>query len=224
MKTEKIKFADHEATIIIPDNQNGKWIWKTEFFYAFDAAERVLCEQYGYTRVYYSISNKYGSPAAVRLMHNFYLFVTEKYNLSKKFALFGFSRGGLYAFNFALSYPEYVDKIYLDAPVLDMKSWPRAGSNERSQVYEEFALNEETINDYRQNPIDNIDELLTHNIPMLVVAGGADEVVPFAENSKILIDYAAEHGYKISSIVKPECKHHPHSLEDVTPIIDFIVN
>ena len=41
--------------------KNGKWIWKTEFFDAFDQAERALLER-GYTRVYYQISDEYGSP------------------------------------------------------------------------------------------------------------------------------------------------------------------
>ena len=60
-KTYTVFYNGHEATVIVPDNANGEWIWKTEFLYAFDAAERALLEK-GYTRVYYSVSDKYGSP------------------------------------------------------------------------------------------------------------------------------------------------------------------
>ena len=49
-----------------------------------------------------------------------------------------------------------------------------------------------------------------------------DEIVPFEGNSKILIDYCGQHDIQITSIVKPDCKHHPHSLEDVGPILDFV--
>ena len=223
MRTEIITFMDHEATVIIPDCPNGKWIWKTEFLYAFDLAETELCKR-GYTRVYFSAKNRYGSPSVVRLMHAFHLFVTEKYGLEKKAVLFGFSRGGLYAFNYALSYPEYVDKVYLDAPVLDMKSWPPANSKEREQVYAEFCLTESTLALYRENPVDNLSEFFCHGIPLMLVAGDADELVPLLENGQILLDYAESHGHKVTSIIKSGCGHHPHSLEDVAPIIDFVMN
>ena len=110
-KTYTFFYNGHEATVIVPDNANGEWIWKTEFLYAFDAAERALLEK-GYTRVYYSVSDKYGSPEAIRLMRAFFSEVTAKFSLCGKCHLFGFSRGGLYAFNFALFYPELVAVSY----------------------------------------------------------------------------------------------------------------
>ena len=51
MKTEYFNFNGHEATVILPEHPNGKWIWKTEFLDAFDKAEVELNEM-GYTRVY----------------------------------------------------------------------------------------------------------------------------------------------------------------------------
>jgi hypothetical protein len=106
-QTIELLFNNHKATIIRPENPNGKWIWKTEFLYAFDQAERALVEK-GYTRVYYQVRNRYGGYPAIRLMKKFYDFITEEFALDKKCCLFGFSRGGLYAFNFALFYPECV--------------------------------------------------------------------------------------------------------------------
>ena len=223
MRTEAFEYNGYQATVIIPDNPNGKWVWKTEFLYAFDQAERMLVDM-GYTRVYYAISNMYGSPGAVKLMHDFFGYVREKYSLSEKCVLFGFSRGGLYAFNFALSHPECTEKIYLDAPVLDLNSWPPEGSNERLQVYAEFSLNRETLATFNGNPVNNFAKFLSHGIPLMIVAGGADEIVPFAENSKLLLDYADENGIKVERVIKPDCKHHPHSIVDVTPIIKFITN
>ena len=111
MQVKEFTFNGYHATVILPEKPNGKWIWKTEFLYAFDQAERALNER-GYTRVYYAVSDKYGSYHAVRLMRKFYDFVVKEFSLDKKCNLFGFSRGGLYAFNFALFYPELVEKIY----------------------------------------------------------------------------------------------------------------
>ena len=186
--THKFIFNGHEATVIRPEKPNGKWIWKTEFLTAFDKAEDALCDM-GYTRVYYCISDMYGSYNAVRLMHTFYRHVIKEFDLDAKCALFGFSRGGLYAFNFALFYPEYVEKIYLDAPVLDMRTWPLKDSKHRDEVYFEYGLNDETIESFGGHPIENLKEFFSLNIPLLLVAGGADEVVPFDRNAGKMIYY-----------------------------------
>ena len=221
-KTIQLNFGGFEAVVIRPEKPNGKWIWKTEFLYAFDDAERALVEL-GYTRVYYRISNRYGSFGAIRLMHDFYHFIVKELELDPKCILFGFSRGGLYAFNFALFYPEYVEKIYLDAPVLDMRTWPPKGSREREEVYREYDLTEETLAHFSGHPIENLAEFFEKRIPLLLVAGGSDEVVPFPQNAGRMIEYCREHQIEIESYVKPECRHHPHSLSDVSPIVRFVV-
>jgi hypothetical protein len=105
-----------------------------------------------------------------------------------------------------------------------MRSWPPEGSENREQVYREYGLTPETIKTFKGHPIENLGEFFSHGIPLILVAGGADEIVPFEENSLKMIEYAKENNIDITYIVKPECKHHPHSLEDVTPIIEFIVN
>lgn len=38
-----------------------------------------------------------------------------------------------------------------------------------------------------------------------------------------MIEYCREHQIEIESYVKPECRHHPHSLSDVSPIVRFVV-
>lgn len=222
-KITEYVFNGFTATIIMPENPNGKWIWKTEFLYAFDDAERALLND-GYTRVYYRISDMYGSYRAVRLMHDFHLDLLNRFPLCKKANLFGFSRGGLYAFNYALFYPEYVDKIYFDAPVLDLRSWPWADSPEQSQMLKEYCLTKDTLKEFKGCPVYNFAEFFSHKIPMLLVAGGKDEVVKFEDNSQKLIDYAITHGENFKYVIKPECGHHPHSLTDITPILNFIEN
>ena len=221
MKTEEFFYNGYKATVLVPDKPNGKWIWKTEFFHAFEAAEVALSER-GYTRVYYEISNKYGSYKAVRLMRGFQDYVTGKYGFTAKPVLFGFSRGGLYAFNYALFYPDRVDKIYLDAPVLDMKTWPWHGSAEQGEMCKEYCLSAETLPFFSDNPVDNLKEFFDNGIPLLLVAGDADDVVSFERNAQRVIKYCERNGINLEYFVKPDCNHHPHSLKDVKPIIDFV--
>lgn len=220
-QTIEYEFNGHRATVIRPEHPNGKWIWKTEFLYAFDAAEAALVEE-GYTRVYYSLCDMYGSGRAVRLMHQFHLDLLTRYPLCQQATLFGFSRGGLYAFNYALYYPEYVDRIYLDAPVLNLRSWPHPDQVEQQQMLDEYGIKAQTLPLFHDSPNDHLDEFFSYRIPLLLIAGGQDPVVPLAENGGVLMDYAQRIGRRVTYYLKPNCSHHPHSLEDVSPILDFL--
>jgi len=221
MKTETFEVNGYQATVLLPENPNGKWVWKTEFFYAFDQAERALFDL-GYTRVYYQISDKFGSPTAVRLMRAFHDELLKRYPfLEEKANLFGFSRGGLYAFNYALYYPERVKKLYLDAPVLNLKSWPHNGSEDQALFFKEYNLNAQSFESFCDSPIDHLDEFAKIAPPVLLVAGGKDEVVPFEENGKLLYEKLKNQGGKIELYLKENCGHHPHSLENVAPVVEF---
>ena len=222
MKTETFELNGYQATVLFPENPNGKWLWKTEFFYAFDQAERALFEL-GYTRVYYQISDKFGSPSAVRLMRAFHDELLKRYPfLEEKANLFGFSRGGLYAFSYALYYPDKVKSLYLDAPVLNLKSWPKKDSEDQALFFKEFNLNRETFETFSNSPVDNLVEFEKIAPPVLLIAGDSDDVVPFEENGKILFDYMQSKGKNVELYLKEKCGHHPHSLEDVAPVVEFI--
>ena len=83
MQEIKLEFNGYAATVIRPENPNGKWIWKTEFLHAFEEAELSLLNM-GYTRVTYEIHNMWGSPRAIRLMRDFHAFVTKEFNLTER--------------------------------------------------------------------------------------------------------------------------------------------
>lgn len=217
-----------EGVLIVPNQprEDGMWIWRTEFLGAFDTADMAMLEQ-GYYLAYYCLSDMYGCPKAVNLMEEFRGFIMGYFKLSAKPILFGFSRGGLYAVNYAAKYFLYVTALYLDAPVLDINSWPHgAGKGEGSpDCWEEckkcYGLTEETAKSFDKNPIDQIPTLLEAAIPIILVAGDADTVVPYCENGEKLAKLYQNSG-RFQVIIKPGCGHHPHSLEDPAPIVQFL--
>lgn len=222
-------FNGHKAHFVVPANaKDGAWIWRTEFLdCGFDWVDREMIRR-GYALVYYSVSDMYGSPRAVELMHEFYLFATEELGYAKKTCFFGFSRGGLYAANFALAYPESAACLYLDAPVLDIKSWPGGlgvglgAEHEWLECLDEYGLDRSTVLSFRGNATDRADELAALGIPVVMVVGDSDVDVPHTENSEILAAEYEKAGAPLLYIIKPGCDHHPHSLEDPTDICDFI--
>lgn len=219
-----------DSILILPHHprEGNPWIWKTEFFEAFNFAERALLEN-GFALAYHRVSDLYGCPDSVAMMEEFYLACRAR-GLHEKPALFGFSRGGLYACNFALTYPDQVGMLYLDAPVLDIRSWPagRGVGVGSASCWEEckacYGLDEESANVFVQNPLDRACELAKSRIPILLVCGAADRVVPYEENGKPFFDRVLNGGGRIAKIVKPDCDHHPHSLYDPQPICDFVLS
>jgi lysophospholipase L1-like esterase/pimeloyl-ACP methyl ester carboxylesterase len=228
---ERVDFMldGREGLLIFPKQfASGKpWIWRAEFFDAFAYADMALLEQ-GWAIAYYGLSNMYGCPSAVDRMHSFQNHVTNAFGLAPKTVLFGFSRGGLYAFNYAAKYPEYVKLLYLDAPVLDMQSWP-GGKGEGTGApieWEEclsvYGMTEESFIYAGCSPLDRVEELAAASIPVLIVAGDADIPVPIAENAIPFEQHYRELGGTMKLIVKPGVGHHPHSLEQPEPILAFI--
>ena len=78
---------------------------------------------------------------------------------------------------------------------------------------------------YEENGYDVLSRLRTSvdtkNIPVIMVYGDCDDIVPYDEKGAILEKYYRENGGTIIAIGKENCGHHPHGLEDHTPLIEF---
>ncbi|MBQ8207675.1 MAG: alpha/beta hydrolase [Clostridia bacterium] len=226
-ETLKREFEGHEITLLRPENAGKNWVWRAEFLGAFDYADRALMEE-GWNVLYYRISDLFGSPESIEMMKKFHDFAVKEYDLSPKADIFGFSRGGLYAANYTIKYPEDISVLYLDAPVLDLKSWPfglgkGCGSEHDTELCKTvYGFAEGDIDSFSENPIDKAEELIKSRVPVIIVCGDSDSVVPHTENCERLIKAYTDAGAPIKYIVKKGCEHHPHSLEDPAEIVDFI--
>ena len=204
------------------------WIWRTEFFGHEPQADLALLGK-GFHVAYLNVQNLYGAPVALDAMDQYYDHVTRAFGLSKKTVLEGMSRGGLFAFNWAARHPDWVAGLYVDAPVCDFKSWPGGkgvgpGSpGDWQKLLKVYGFTEAEALAYDKNPVDNLAPLAQAHIPILAVIGSADEVVPVNENIDVVEKRYLALGGKIEVIRKPGNKHHPHSLKDPTPIVNFVV-
>lgn len=204
------------------------WIWRTEFFGHEPQGDLALLAK-GFHVAYMDVQNLYGAPKALDLMDRYYDHLTGTRGLSKKAALEGFSRGGLFALNWAARNPERVACIYNDAPVCDFKSWPggkgkgKGSKGDWANVLKVYGLTEEQALDWKLNPVDNLAPLAKAKIPLLHICGDADDVVPLDENTRVVEARYKELGGDITVIVKPGVGHHPHSLKDPAPIVEFVL-
>ena len=224
-----------QATVVAPKQAlPGKpWAWRGEFFGAFGNADAALVAK-GCHLAYLKVPDLFGSPEAGKHWNAFYNELTGKYGLSKKVALIGLSRGGLYCYNWAAKNPEKIACIYADAAVCDFKSWPggalqKLGKGKGSAAEWQkmlkaygFKSDAEAIA-YKGNPVDNLKPLADAKVPLLHVYGDADDVVPWGENTGVIAERYRKLGGSVTLIAKPGVSHHPHGLTDPTPIVEFIL-
>lgn len=213
-----------EAIVVVPPKPrtDRAWIWRPAFFGHEPQADLALLKR-GFHVAYYDVTHSYGSPNAVRQGLDFYNYLVGFGGLSATVTLEGLSRGGLYALNWAIAYPDKVACIYVDAPVCNVKSWPGEKSELWNDFRKEWNLSESQAARFKENPIDNLAPLAKANVRILSVCGDADDVVPYAENSLVVHRRYEVLGGNMRVILKPGVNHHPHSLTDPEPIVDFIV-
>ncbi len=198
------------------------WIWRTEFFGQFAQVDEALLKC-GWHVGYMNASDLYGSPSAMALFDAYYRRVRADYGLAARAVLEGFSRGGLYAFNFAATYPDRVAALYLDAPALDIRIWPGPKHPLWAECLACYGLTTDQAATAKVSPLDRIEPVVRAGIPIFGVSGDADEAVSLTDNLAVLVKRYRASGGTIEVIIKPGGKHHPHSLAAPAPIVDFLL-
>ena len=223
---------DRTVTVVTPTKPapGTPWLWRGEFFGAFATVDTALLKL-GWHVVYLAAPNTFGSPDTMNRWASLYDELTLRHGFSPKPVLLGMSRGGLYVYNWAAAHPDKAGLIYGDAPVCDVNSWPGGKSPSKSkgspkdwdlfkQVYN---LTEQQALQWKGNPVDILAPIAKAHIPIIHVYGDADDVVPHDENTLVLKQRYEALGGHVELIAKPGVGHHPHSLEDPTPIVDYIL-
>ncbi len=228
---QRVDFTHNQSKCIIVRPKKSAlgnpWVWRARFFGHEPQLDIALLNQ-GYHLAYCDVANLFGSPKATARWDAFYQMATTKLNFSKKVVLEGMSRGGLIIFNWAAQNVDKVSCIYGDAPVCDIKSWPggkgsgkgHGPSWQKCQKAYEFTAEKDALA-FKENPIDRAKSLA--KLPIIIVYGKADKVVPAAENCELLAKRIKSAGGTIKMIGKDKCGHHPHSLKNPQPIVNFIL-
>lgn len=223
-------FNGRKARIVKPRRvaAGRPWIWRARFWGVEPQTDIALLDR-GFHVVYCDVAELFGNAEATGIWNKYYAFL-QKAGLSKKACMEGFSRGGVYVYNWAAENRNKVACVYVDAPVLDLKSWPggkgsgKGSASEWATFKKDYGYTtEEAAAGFKGSPIDKVAQIVQGGYPMLHVVGDADDIVPMNENTAIFEKQVLALGGKITVIHKPGVNHHPHSLANPTPIVEFIL-
>lgn len=231
-KCVQMEFEEHEALLVYPKEgtANGYLAIKTEYWEAFPEAVELPLLEKGFHLCFIKNDNRWGMNEDLDRKARFVRYIQASNNLKTKCVPVGMSCGGLIGIKFAARYPELILCLYLDAPVVNYMSCPcgfgvgRPLAENCDEILNALGLkNISELLAYREMPLDKIGDLIANKIPVVMVAGDSDQVVPYCENGVFLERAYKDAGLEIPVFLKPGCDHHPHGFPDPTPVVEEIM-
>ncbi|MDE5705770.1 GDSL-type esterase/lipase family protein [Muribaculum sp.] len=213
--------AGRSAIMVVPDNPlpGNPWIWRPAFFDAFPSIDIALLDQ-GYHIAYYNVTDEWARPSSIRAGKEFYDFAVE-HGLMDKVVMEGLSRGAYYSLRFAQTYPEHIGALLLDNPLVDINEL-RRNNDLWNDVTAKWRQDSLPIPGLAENAACNLSILVDHKIPVVILSGGSDTIVPYERNGKLIKDAYRRWNIPVKSIVRPHSGHHPHGIDNPYPIAEYI--
>ena len=200
-----------------------KWFWLPEWPDAFPERNGVReLLQLGYHMIYINIYGQYANDASLEIMKRFYDYL-KALGFAAKGALIGMSLGGLYSFRYAQKYPETVACIYADAPVCDLNYRMESKRPDAGVVAKAYGVKVDELDNYPLSPVNNYLPIVKNGIPLLLILGLADTVVPAERNGLLLAERWEQAGGSVEVIKRPSWGHHPHGLDNPLKIVRFVL-
>jgi|TARA_B100001059_G_scaffold52407_2_gene46135 lysophospholipase L1-like esterase/pimeloyl-ACP methyl ester carboxylesterase len=224
----KLPKSGANARLVVPHTaaKGQPWIWRARFWGHQPALDLALLDR-GYHLAFVDVGNLYGNEIAMARGEELYEVLTSQFQLGAKPILEGMSRGGLFIFNFAAKHPDKVTAIYGDNPVCNFQSWPGGMNGKLSKAdyarcLRAYGITAAEAKTHSQITHPDFAKKL-QGIPVALVIGTADTVVPPAENAKPLAANLSKMKSPVKIWHKPGLGHHPHGLSPVEPLLRFLL-
>ncbi len=133
----------------------------------------------------------YGSPSGTDGLTTLYHHLVKERQFAEKPVLLGRSRGGLWVSSWAISHPDKVAGIIAIYPVFDLTTYPGLEKAAPAYGFTPQVLSEQLS---KWNPIARAEVLAQAKIPMAIIHGDVDTVVPLEQNSQTMANIYAKAG------------------------------
>ena len=185
---EAFLVQDRPAFVLLPPEKERRqpqpWILYAPTLAGYpDEHEKWMHEQFlaaGVAVAGIDVGESYGSPQGRELFTALYQELTKKRGFASKPCLLGRSRGGLWVTSWACDHPDQVAGIAGIYPVFDLRTYP--GIAKAAPAYG-LKADELEAKLSENNPIERVGVLAKAKVPVFIIHGDEDKVVPLKENS-----------------------------------------
>jgi arylsulfatase A-like enzyme/pimeloyl-ACP methyl ester carboxylesterase len=184
---ENLRVKDRHAFLIAAKSsaKQGErpWIFYAPTLPAYpDQHESKMLTQFieaGISIAGIDVGEAYGSPHALKYFDALYAEMKSR-GYNDRHVLLGRSRGGLWVTSWAIAYPERVAAIAGIYPVFDFTTYPKIDRAAPAYGMSPQLLTQQLS---KFNPIAGASAIAEKRVPMFLIHGEEDVVVPIAENS-----------------------------------------
>ena len=229
---EVFEVGGKQAFVLLPEESKRKspqpWIMYAPTLLPQypDTHEKWMHEQFlsaGIAIAGVDIGEAYGSPTKSAAIDALYAELVSKRGFKPKPCLLGRSRGGLWASSWAIRNPDKVAGLAGIYPVYDLTTYP--GLEKAAPAYDlPLAEFEKQLDKF--NPIRSIRKLAEAEIPVCIIHGSVDKVVPLEPNSGTLQKTYSDAGKAslVQLIVVPDQGHnHWEGFFRCQELVDFAI-
>lgn len=160
------------------------WIWYAPTLPGLpDEHEKWMHEQFlnaGVAVAGIDVGEGYGSPRALATYDALYDELVHHRGFARKCCLLGRSRGGLWNSSWAVRHADQVAGFVGIYPVFDLAAWP--GVEQAAPAFD-MTTQELTQRLSEFNPLEHVAELAHRDVPVFLIHGDQDDVVPLAKHS-----------------------------------------
>lgn len=209
----EVFYVDGRTAFLIPGKvdttaKEKPWVWYAPTLPNLPGKEEQwMFEQFrdaGIAVAGIDVGESYGSPVGQKFFTALYTELTGTRGYSLKPVLLGRSRGGLMTLAWAASNPDKVGGFAGIYPVCDIASYP--GISKAAGAFE-LTADELKTRLAEFNPVDRLASLAKARIPLFLIHGDVDKVVPLEANSGLVNERYKALGGPAKLIVPPGQGH-----------------
>ncbi len=227
----ELDVAGHWGFVILPPEERRSkpvpWVWYAPTFrdaYPADSngwiCRRLLAQGIAVGGV--DVGESHGNPRGREAFSQFHKTVVCRFGLSAKACLWAQSRGGLMIYNWAAEHPDLVTCIGGTFAVCDLVSYPGLAAACSAYGMTESELRSR-LNEH--NPIERLAPLAAHKVPILLLHGDNDVLVPLESNSAELARrYEALGGPITVLVVKGKGHEVAPEFFECQKMVDFFIS
>ena len=210
------EFEGRNAWIVEPSAKpidGMPWTWTMQWAEAFVDRTGVLdLLRRGYHHVTIDLFETRMDENGLAVAADFQKFLLEKLGFAQKANLVGMSWGGFFSIRYAAANPMNVAKIYLDAPLLNFDGFGSVDP-ERIGVWLKAKPSDGVWTTDPRMPLNKAEAIAAAGIPVLLLYGGQDTLVPPHFNCEPFVERFKAAGGAIEVNNRGLFGHHPHGLD-----------
>jgi pimeloyl-ACP methyl ester carboxylesterase len=225
----RFEFQGCEAWVVepsVPAIESRPWTWTMQWATAFvprTPALHLLRQGWHHVTIDTYIHKMNDKGLAISKAYQEYL--VKELGLAPKACLIGLSWGGFFSTRYAATNPENIAAIYYDCPLMNFDFFR---SMEIEDIKNHIGPWGKSIpaswTDDPRMPINMAEKIAKAKIPVYLVYGGADRVVPPATNCELFAPRFKAAGGDIKILKRRAYGHHPHGVEvDDKTLAEFFI-